>query len=343
MTARFCEKSRELFSILKKGGEGQKPRPPVLLAPMAGITDSVFRRMCIREGCDFTFTEMVSASGLHFNNKKTRDLISIDPAETPCGIQLFGHDPALMADTVKRLFETLVSPDEISSVDINMGCPAPKITSNCDGSSLMRDPLLAGRIVEAAVKASPVPISVKFRKGWDDASVNAVEFARVMEQSGAAFLSVHGRTRMQMYSGAADRELIAEVVAAVSVPVVGNGDIFSADSAVDMLEKTGCAGLMIARGAQGNPFVFREIAARLDGKTPFVPTESERLGAALAHITEYCRDHGGGSFVDMRKHIAWYTKGMYGSTELRRQVNSCRDENELVSLVRAFMDAREVL
>lgn len=334
------EKSRRLFSILKKGGAAPD-RAPLLLAPMAGITDSVFRKLCVFEGADSTFTEMVSASGIHFNNRKTKELISIAEEEKPCCIQLFGHDPAVIAETVKRIFDELADEKDVACVDINMGCPAPKITSNGDGSSLMREPLLAGRITEAAAKASRVPISVKFRKGWDDESVNAVEFARIMENSGAAFLTVHGRTRMQMYSGLADRELIARVVDAVALPVVGNGDIFSAESARDMLEKTGCAGLMIARGAQGNPFIFREVRAMLEGAACEQPGEAERLDAALTHIKEYVDMRGGGSFVDMRKHIAWYTKGMYGSTELRRRVNNCSDVRELVELVSAFRAERE--
>ncbi|MBR5948492.1 MAG: tRNA dihydrouridine synthase DusB [Clostridia bacterium] len=314
---------------------------PVLLAPMAGITDSAFRRLCIERGCDFTFTEMVSANGLHYKNRKTQELISISEAEKRCGIQLFGHDPEIIAETVERLFEGLVSTEEVSIVDINMGCPAPKITSNGDGSALMKSPALAGRIIEAAVKASPVPVSVKFRKGWDESSVNAVEFARIAENSGAAFITVHGRTRMQMYSGKADRELIKAVVDAVKIPVVGNGDIFSGESALDMLEKTGCAALMVARGAQGDPFIFSEIRAALSGEGYAPPSEEARLDTAMRHIKEYVSEHGGGAFVDMRKHIAWYTKGMYGSNELRRRVNTCSNAEELMGLIRAFRDERE--
>lgn len=330
-------KSRKLFSLLKPEEVFLEDcLPPVLLAPMAGVTDSVFRRICIEKGCDFTFTEMVSASGLHYNNKRTQELISISEAEMPCGVQLFGHDPAIIAETVQRLFDMLATREQVSVVDINMGCPAPKITSNGDGSALMKDPVLAGRIIEAAVKASPVPVSVKFRKGWDDEHVNAVEFAKIAEDSGAAFLTVHGRTRMQMYSGAADRGIIKAVVDAVTVPVVGNGDIFTAESALAMLSETGCAGIMAARGAQGNPFLFAEIKAALTGASYTEPTPVERLDAALTHFTDYVANHGSGSFVDMRKHVAWYTKGMYGGTELRRRVNDCADGDDLVGIVRSF-------
>lgn len=340
-------KSERLFELLRcseRAGAAEEAKlspVPVLLAPMAGITDSVFRRLCIEQGCDFTFTEMVSASGLHYKNRKTQALISISEAEKPCGVQLFGHDPAIIAETVQRLFDGLVSTEDVSIVDINMGCPAPKITSNGDGSALMKDPALAGRIIETAVKASPVPVSVKFRKGWDDNSVNAVEFAKIAEKSGAAFLTVHGRTRMQMYSGKADRELIKAVVDAVNIPVVGNGDIFSGESALDMIETTGCAGIMVARGAQGDPFIFSEVRAELFGERYTVPCESERLNTAIRHIEEYVSGHGGGSFVDMRKHIAWYVKGMYGSSELKRRVNTCAGCEELVEFVREFRDERE--
>ena len=340
-------KSERLFELLRcseregAAGEAQLSAVPVLLAPMAGITDSAFRRLCMEQGCDFTFTEMVSANGLHYKNRKTQALISISEAEKPCGVQLFGHDPAIIAETVERLFEGIVSTEDVSIVDINMGCPAPKITSNGDGSALMKNPALAGKIIEAAVKASPVPVSVKFRKGWDEGSVNAVEFARMAESSGAAFITVHGRTRMQMYSGKADRDLIKSVVDAVNIPVIGNGDVFSGESALDMLEATGCAALMVARGAQGNPFIFSEIRAALAGEKYEAPSEKARLDTAVRHIGEYVSGHGGGAFADMRKHVAWYVKGMCGSTELRRRVNSSADAEALIRLIRAFRDERE--
>ncbi len=333
------EKRQRLFALLKREDTGVCP---LLLAPMAGVTDSAFRRLCIEQGADMTFTEMVSANGLHYRSHRTEELLSISDAEKPCGIQLFGHDPAIIAETVQRLFETAVDPADAAVVDLNMGCPAPKITGNGDGSALMRDIPLASKLIEAAVKASPVPVSVKFRKSWDDAHVNAVEFARMCEDSGASFVTVHGRTRMQMYSGKADRALIAEVVNAVSIPVVGNGDIFSGESAADMLAMTGCAGLMIARGAEGNPFIFAEVRSALSGREYVPPTEEERLGAALRHIEEYVLEHGSGLFADMRKHVAWYTKGMYGSTELRRRTNNCADAEELISLVEEFRASRRI-
>ena len=219
-----------------------------------------------------------------------------------------------------------------------MGCPAPKITGNGDGSALMRSPALAARIIEAAVRAVNIPVSVKFRLGWDADSINAVEFAKMAESSGAAFVTVHGRTRMQMYSGTADWDKIAEVVNAVRIPVIGNGDVFSGTDAAALAAKTGCAGIMAARGAQGNPFLFAEIRAALRGEDYVPPSARARLDAALRHISEYIAAHGDGAFADMRKHIAWYTKGMYGSTELRRRVNNCGSTAELSELVRRFRD-----
>ena len=301
---------------------------PVLLAPMAGITDPAFRRLCIEQGCDFTFTEMVSAKGLHYNNKKTKELIDISPVERPCGVQLFGHEPEIIADTAKRLSEELNADSassgnqkQIAVFDINM-----------------RSPALAARIIEAAVRAVNIPVSVKFRLGWDADSINAVEFAKMAESSGAAFVTVHGRTRMQMYSGTADWGKIAEVVNAVRIPVIGNGDVFSGTDAAALAAKTGCAGIMAARGAQGNPFLFAEIRAALRGEDYVPPSACTRLDAALRHISEYIAAHGDGAFADMRKHIAWYTKGMYGSTELRRRVNNCGSTAELSELVRRFRD-----
>ena len=283
---------------------------PVLLAPMAGITDPAFRRLCIEQGCDFTFTEMVSAKGLHYNTKKTKELIDISPVERPCGVQLFGHEPEIIADTAKRLAEELNADSassgnqkQIAVFDINMGCPAPKITGNGDGSALMRSPALAARIIEAAVRAVNIPVSVKFRLGWD-----------------------------------ADWDKIAEVVNAVRIPVIGNGDVFSGTDAAALAAKTGCAGIMAARGAQGNPFLFAEIRAALRGEDYVPPSARARLDAALRHISEYIAAHGDGAFADMRKHIAWYTKGMYGSTELRRRVNNCGSTAELSELVRRFRD-----
>ncbi len=327
-----------LINLLKPNSECASDYVPVILAPMAGVTDIAFRSLCVSMGCDFTFTEMVSAKGIHYNNAKTRELLQISDQESPCGVQLFGHECDILAETAKRLYDA--AQGEISVFDINMGCPAPKITGNGDGSSLMRNPKLASEIISAVVNAVPIPVSVKFRMGWDDNSINAVQFAQMAESSGASFITVHGRTRMQMYAGNANREIIAEVVRSVSIPVIGNGDIFSAKDALDML-KTGCSGLMVARGAQGNPFIFSELRAALDGSDYTPPTNSERLDAAIKHIDSFMENvmrqsRNPAVFVELRKHAAWYTKGMQGATELRRKVNTCASSDELKHLLEEF-------
>lgn len=328
----------KIIDFLKPNFEHREDYIPVLLAPMAGVTDVAFRSLCIDFGCDFTFTEMVSAKGIHYNNAKTHSLLQISDAEKPCGVQLFGHESDILAETAKRLYDA--SCGEISVFDINMGCPAPKITGNGDGSALMRNLPLASKIISAVANAVPIPVSVKFRKGWDDSSVNAVEFARMAQDSGAKFVTVHGRTRAQMYSGTVDRDIIANVVAAVSIPVIGNGDIFCADDAILMLE-TGCAALMVARGAQGNPFIFNEIRSRLDDVPYVPPTDTQRLDVATEHIDMFMENvmklnRNPAVFVELRKHAAWYTKGMQGATELRRRINSCQSSEELKNMLIDF-------
>ena len=314
----------------------QKHDTPVVLAPMAGISDSVFRLICVEHGCDFTYTEMVSAKGLFYGGEKTRRLLRVLPGEKPCAVQLFGSEPEIIADMIKRIADEC---GDISMIDINMGCPMPKITGNGEGSALMRDIPRAAAVMRAAASASPLPVSCKFRKGWDENSVNAVEFARAMEESGASLITVHGRTREQLYHGRADRGIIAEVVRAVSIPVLGNGDIFSADDAETMLHETGCVGVMVARGAQGNPFIFDEIRSRLDGIPYTPPTDRERMDEALRHAEGFLREKGERLFPELRKHMSWYTKGMRGALELRRAVNTARSAGEMLELVRAFRDS----
>lgn len=331
-----------IIEILKPNSKHREDYIPVLLAPMAGVTDVAFRSLCISFGCDFTFTEMVSAKGIHYNNAKTHSLLQISDAEKPCGVQLFGHESDILAQTAKRLYDA--SNGEISVFDINMGCPAPKITGNGDGSALMRNLPLASRIISAVANAVPIPVSVKFRKGWDDSSVNAVEFARMAQDSGASFITVHGRTRQQMYSGTVDREIIANTVAAVSIPVIGNGDIFCADDAKAMLD-TGCDAIMVARGAQGNPFIFKEIRSKLDGTSYVPPDDVKRLDIAADHIDMFMENvtalnRNPAVFVELRKHAAWYTKGMQGATELRRRINSCQSSEELKKMLLDFGKSR---
>ena len=314
----------------------KKHSPPVVLAPMAGISDSVFRRICVEHGCDFTYTEMVSAKGLFYGGVKTRELLRVSEAERPCAVQLFGSEPDIIADMIKRIFDE--SGGAIAMIDINMGCPMPKITGNGEGSALMRDIPRAARVTEAAAKASPLPVSCKFRKGWDDNSVNAVEFARAMEESGASLLTVHGRTREQLYHGKADRGIIAQVVVAVHIPVLGNGDIFSGESALDMLESTGCAGLMVARGAQGNPFIFDEIRAAIEGRPYTPPTDRERMSEALRHAEGFLEEKSPKMFPELRKHMSWYSRGVRGALDFRRAVNTARSPEEMLGLIRAYRD-----
>ncbi len=314
----------------------KKHSMPVVLAPMAGISDVVFRRICIDHGCDFTYTEMVSAKGLYYGGAKTRGLIRISPGEAPCAVQLFGSEPDIVADMIKRIRDE--AGGAIGMIDINMGCPMPKITNNGEGSALMRDIPKAARLMEAASRASDLPVSCKFRKGWDEEHVNAVEFAKAMEESGAALVTVHGRTREQLYHGEADRGIIAEVVNAVKIPVFGNGDIFSGEAAKRMLKETGCAGLMAARGAQGNPFIFEEIRAALDGLPYSPPTDRERMSEAVRHAEEFLKEKDPRLFPELRKHMSWYTKGMRGAMELRRQVNTAGSPEELLALLYSFRD-----
>lgn len=314
----------------------KKYSPPVVLAPMAGISDAVFRRICVEHGCDFTYTEMVSAKGLFYGGHKTKDLLRVDPAERPCAVQLFGSEPNIVADMIKRIADE--SAGNIAMIDVNMGCPMPKITGNGEGSALMKDIPKAAAVMEAAAKASPLPVSCKFRKGWDAEHVNAVEFAKAMEASGAAAVTVHGRTREQLYHGPADRGIIAEVVEAVSIPVIGNGDIFSGEAALDMLNETRCAGLMVARGAQGNPFIFDEIRAAIDGLPYAPPTDYERMSEAVRHAELFLKEKDPRLFPELRKHMSWYSKGIRGALELRRMVNVARTPDELLSLLCAFRD-----
>ena len=304
---------------------------------MAGVTDAVFRRICVEHGCDFTYTEMVSAKGLFYGGRKTRELIRVSPAEKPCAVQLFGREPEIVSDMIKMLADEYGG--EIALFDINMGCPMPKITGNGEGSALMRDVPAAARLMRAAVSASAKPVTCKFRKGWDESSVNAVEFAKAMEDSGAALVTVHGRTREQLYHGPADLDIIGDVVEAVRIPVIGNGDVFSGAAAKRMLDKTGCAGVMVARGAEGNPFIFEEIRAAIDGTEYVCPADTERMNEAIRHAELFLEEKDARLFPELRKHLSWYTKGMRGALDFRREVNVARTPEELLSLAYRFRDS----
>lgn len=302
-------------------------RPPVLLAPMAGVTDLPFRALCREQGADFSYTEMVSAKGLDFKSRASAELLRIGDGERPTGVQLFGSDP----DTVGRMAALVSEREGVSVIDLNMGCPARKITGNMDGSALMRDLPRASRVIAAAARASRLPVTVKFRKGWDAEHVNCAEFARMAEESGAKALTIHGRTREQLYSGEADRAAIAAVVRAVCIPVIANGDIHDGESALSMLRETGCAGLMVGRAAEGYPFVFAEIRAFLAGEAYTPPTEEERIDMALRHLRAHCEYYGGRA-VAMRAQLARYIRGMQGAARLRPELYKAADEDAMREL-----------
>jgi nifR3 family TIM-barrel protein len=293
-------------------------------------------------GAALTYTEMVSVKGLHYNpdSGASRALLSMDPLEVPCAVQLFGSDPAMIAVQARRLVELHGS--DIALIDLNMGCPVSKVTRKGEGSALMRDIPLAAAIVAAVSGECPVPVSVKFRSGWDPESVNAVAFAQAMEGAGAAAVAVHGRTREQFYRGSADWDVIAQVRAAVNVPVLGSGDVFTADDVVAMLERTGVDGVMVARGARGNPWIFREAGALLRGERLPSPTPLERIDMARRHAEALTRFAGERAFVRMRKHVAWYVADMPGAGRIRARVNSCRDWaglDELLGEYRAYLES----
>lgn len=305
---------------------------PVYLAPMASVTDSTFRKICKGYGADFVTTEMVSAKGLYYKSKKTASLMTLSKEEQPAAIQLFGSDPTIMAEVAPLLEKA-----GASSIDINMGCPMPKIVGNGDGSALMKNPILAGEIVKTVKNAVNIPVTVKFRKGWD--SDTCVEFAKVLEANGADSLTLHARTKEQLYSGKADLNAIKKVKQAVKIRVIGNGDIFSADDAENMLDFTGCDGVMVGRGALGNPFIFKQIKELFEnGHVSYYPTEAERLKTALLHANMLCDDKGEHiGILEARKHIAWYIKGIRNAASLKTRVFSAKSLEEIDEILKSAM------
>ncbi|MGR6837151.1 tRNA dihydrouridine synthase DusB [Syntrophomonas erecta] len=305
----------------------------VLAAPMAGVTDKAYRIIMKSFGCGMVYTEMISDLGLVYGQERTHHMVDLSGEELPIAVQIFGSEADAMVKAAR-----LVEQKGATIIDINMGCPTPKIVKNGEGSALMRDLPRSRNIIRQVVQAVQVPVTVKMRKGWDDHNESCVELAGIAEQEGASAVAVHGRTREQFYSGQADWGAIARVKKAVTIPVIGNGDIWSADDAVRMIEQTGCDAVMIGRAAMGNPFIFRETVARLEKGEQVPPaTTGERVQTAIGHLDLACRFKGEPVAVrEMRKHFSWYMKGVRGAARLREEVNQAQTRQELIAIISAI-------
>lgn len=304
----------------------------IFLAPMAGVTDLPFRLLCKEQGASLVYTEMVSAKAMHYNDAETLKLTETHPDERPVAAQIFGSEPEIMAEAAERLSKR----EDIALIDINMGCPAPKIVKNGEGCTIMKNPQQVRSIVRAVVNSSLKPVTVKIRKGWDDKNVNAVEIATICEEEGAKAVTVHGRTREQYYSGKTDISIIAEVKGALTIPVIGNGDIKTPEDAKNMLDISGCDGIMIGRGAQGNPWIFKNIADYLaKGAYNNKPHNNLLLETILRHYSLMEQYKGEKTAIlEMRKHIGWYFHGFFDSAKLRAKIFTTRNKEEIVEILK---------
>lgn len=305
----------------------------VFLAPMAGVTDLPFRLICKELGCGLLYTEMINAKALCYDDKNTKKMLNILDEEHPVAVQIFGSEPEFMGKAAQILNDY---PNEI--LDINMGCPAPKVVKNGDGSALMRNPKLAGQVLDQVVKNSKKPVTLKIRKGWDDNSVNALEIAKIAEDCGICAITIHGRTREQYYSGQADWNIIGEVKSQISIPVIGNGDVTSVEDAIRIKDHTGCDAIMIGRGAQGNPWIFKRIDHYMKtGQLLDPPSKDEKIDIAIKHMDLAIKEHGEYVAVrEMRKHIGWYLKGMKHSARFRDQINHMVTAKEVIDTLNQY-------
>lgn len=308
------------------------------LAPMAGVTDAAMRLLCHETGAAWAVSEMLSAKGWIYSqgkNRNAQELLERMPGEGIAGLQLFGREPEYIARAAVDLRDR-----GFQFIDLNFGCPAPKITGNGEGSAMMREPELIGKVVEAAVKATDLPVTAKIRAGWDEDSINAVEVAKICEQAGAVAIAVHARTRMQQYSGRADWRIIGRVKRAVSVPVLGNGDVASGADALRMMEETGCDGVIVGRAAQGNPWIFGEIRAAMLGEEWHAPDFKDRVEMALRHFDLEVQLHGPRcGLLEMRKHIAWYVSGLPGASKFREGINTMANADDVKRALREFAES----
>ncbi len=306
----------------------------VFLSPMAGVTDLPFRTICKEKGCGMLYTEMINAKALSYDDENTKKMLNMPDDGHPVAIQIFGSDPEFMGKAASILNKY---PNQI--LDINMGCPAPKVVKNGDGSALMKNPELAAKVLSAVVKNSDKPVTLKIRKGWDDTCVNAVEIAKIAEECGISAVAIHGRTREQFYSGKADWDIIRDIKEAINIPVIGNGDVFEVQDAVNMLEKTKCDAIMIGRGSQGNPWIFNRINHYMKtGEILPEPTLEEKMNTAIKHMNLAVEEHGEYVAVrEMRKHIGWYLKGLKNSARYRDQINKITDYKEVIAMLEEYV------